>query len=80
MVESYPVQKFKVEPVEPTIQNCDRTSIRHKCECGEDVTEDGWHKEEEEEEEEEKETLLVNDTTYKSEILSLRNSSFGLNC
>ena len=35
---------------------------------------------EEEEEEEEEETLLVNDTTYKIEILSLRNSSFELNC
>ena len=34
----------------------------------------------EEEEEEEEETLLVNDTTYKIEILSLRNSSFELNC
>ena len=33
-----------------------------------------------EEEEEEEETLLVNDTTYKIEILSLRNSSFELNC
>ena len=49
MVERHPVQKFKVKTVEPTTQNCDRTSIRlekcerHKCVCGKDVTEDGWH-------------------------------------
>ena len=35
-----------------------------------------FEEEEEEEEQEEEETLLVNDTTYKSEILRLRNSSF----
>ena len=30
MVERQPVQKFKVKTVEPTTQNCDRTSIRIK--------------------------------------------------
>ena len=30
MVERHPVQKFGVETVEPTTQNCDRTSIRLK--------------------------------------------------
>ena len=50
MVESHPVQKFRVKTVEPTTQNCERTSRlgskickRHKCVCGKNVTEDGWH-------------------------------------
>ena len=30
MVERHPVQKFKVKTVEPTTQNCNRTSIRLK--------------------------------------------------
>ena len=30
MSERHPVQNFKVKTVEPTTQNCDRTSIRHK--------------------------------------------------
>ena len=30
MIERHPVQKFKIETVEPTTQNCDRTSIKLK--------------------------------------------------
>ena len=33
-----------------------------------------------EEQKKKKQTSLVNDTTYKSEILCLRNSRFELNC